>query len=280
MEELNFFKFEDRDDFYAATLGISSLDWTSTTTKEFSKNKAGVVETMSQNRFDILPAQRKSRNFDFCISTATWGDFNAAGIGQRKIDIKEDVIYYLTHVRDVLRLMHEKNRNFYFLSNHSDIIGLVTIANFNDKQFYFWLYKKLVILEKGLSGFIKNLNSNQEILETIKQFSVEENDPNGYFSQVLNRFTEDEKKGSDAEIFEYLYFHQLCKLIIHFRLYSKLGLTKADFESGLGYLNKIRTLVAHPSRSVINNPGDLALLWKGIKKMDDLTIALKRFHEV
>lgn len=280
MEELNFFKYENKDDLYAASLGINSIDWTETSTKEFSENKREVISKMLLNRFDILPAKGKTGNFDFYISTTSWGYFHEECILQKKIDFNEDVIYYLTHVRDVLRLMQDKNRYFYFLSNHSEVIGLITIANFNDKNFYFWIYKKLVKLEKGLAVFIKTSHSNQKIVEVVKEFSQKENVLEGYYTKVLTRFYEDQEKGSDADIIEYLYFRQLCDIIIFLRLYTEIGLTKSDFESGLGKLNDVRNLVAHPLRSLINTSDDLQGLWKGIKKMDELIKSVKSYHEI
>ncbi|MBC6368020.1 hypothetical protein [Algoriphagus sp. AK58] len=274
MEELLHFRYPDRDDLTAAVLGVSSVEWRGTTNKEFSQNREGVFTEMYSSGFDILPSLDRSGKTTHFVSSSKWGKISLEGLELVKIDHLSDVIYYLTHVRDVVRLMVEKGRNFFFLSNHTEIVGLLTIANFNDKHFYFWLYKKILSLEKGLSEFIQQNLTETDIYTKVQEISLSENDPRGYFSEVLSRFLEDKESGADASLLEYLYLRQLCELVIHFRLYAKIGLTKSDFESGLGVLNETRKRVAHPTKSLIRSQSDLKDLWKGIKKIDSIQTRL------
>ena len=275
MEELSHFKFSERDDLTAAILGVSSLDWESSHEIDIIEDFSNVFRIISENRFDVIPIYGTSGLVDQFISTKEWGVYQSDQISLQEIDFREDVVYYLTHVRDVLRLMVEKNRNFYFLGNHSDIVGLITVANFNDKHFYFWLYKKLVQLEKGIARFIQLHHSEEEIISEVVRISDQKSGNGKYFLSSFKRFEKDQIKGSDAPILEYLYFGQLCQLILHFNLQSKKGLVKDDFETDLDVLKKVRNMIAHPTKSLIGTPSDLKLLWRGIKKMDDLINQLR-----
>jgi hypothetical protein len=275
MQELSHFKYSDRDDLTAAILGISSIDWVAKHEMEISQGLTGIFSIMSENRFDIIPVHNQSGLVDRYIITKKWGLYELENLQEKEIDFREDVIYYLTHVRDVLRLMNERNRNFYFLGNHSEIVGLITLANFNDKHFYFWLYKKLVQLEKGMAKLIRSHRSEEEILNKINLISLQKFGNGKHFLSSLRRFEKDQTKGLDAPILEYLYFSQLCQLIIYFNLQPKKGLVKDDFESDLDVLKDVRNIIAHPTKSLVSSPNDLKVLWRGVKKMDILTSQLK-----
>ncbi|MBP6236747.1 MAG: hypothetical protein KA536_11415 [Saprospiraceae bacterium] len=279
MQEFSYFKFEDREELSVAILGISASNWTSTNCKEFSQNRDKVIGLMRENRYDIIPSKGKSESIDFYVCTKNWGEYEDQFIEQRKIDKNLDVIYYLTHARDTLRLMRENNRYFYFLGNHKEILGLITIADFNDKHFYFWLYKKLVKLEKGLADFIQKNTCTSEIIDIIEDFCKKENDDKGYFSSVYGRYQDDKKNGIDTTIWEYLYLGQFCELVKTQSLYKKIGLTKSKFESGLKSVFDIRNQVAHPSKSILKSPDDLDTLWKAVDKIEFLTSLLSKNHE-
>ncbi|BAX82351.1 hypothetical protein [Labilibaculum antarcticum] len=277
MKEQFYFNQIQGKELLVASLGIHNSDWKEISTKEFSQNKQVVHDIMIKNHYDVIPVKNKSGSFAHYVTTSSWGDYSLSNIEMKSIKFAEDGIYYLTHISDAIRLMVENKRNFYFLTNHTSVVGLLSIANLNNKYFYYWLYQNLVDLEQGLGKMLSSQLDTQQICNRIEELSSQDNDLGKWFKDTSNRYKEDQKKNSDTAITEYLYFGQLIELFHQFDLHKILGYKNGDgFKKHTSYLNKIRNTVAHPTRSLIQDHSSLIELWNGIVKMDELSKSLVR----
>jgi hypothetical protein len=204
------------------------------------------------------------------VSFKAWGDFNQENLQLLSIYESIDCIYYLTEVKDVVKLMVKNQRNFYFLDNHSEVNGLFTISEFNTKEFYYWLYKQLVEVEKHLGSILTALISEEELFKQIERTSQINSDKGEYFKEPLSRFKADEQAGADASVIEYLYLKQLIDLIADLNLFKNLGYKKKDeFIQNSGNLNEIRSSIAHPVKSLVTDLESLKTLNAAIEKMEE-----------
>ena len=275
MEEYSFFKQIPKGELMIASLGIHSCEWESTTTKEFSVNRNPIIELMRKKSYDIIPAINKKGEYSHMVYSKKWGSYSDNDIEMCKINIKEDCIYYLTHIEDAIRLMAENRKYFYFLTNHSDIIGLLTLSNLNNKQFYYWFYQRFVDIEQGFGNMLNSVTKPDEILKRIDSYSSTQTDIGKWFSDSLKRYREDREKGVDALVTEYLYFGQFIELFKDLRLYNDLGYKNVnEFEINNSYLKEIRNIIAHPTRSLITDLDSLNKIWKGIVKMNEFVTRL------
>ena len=270
MEETEFFKKSSEYQLTAAHIGVSCDNWLSTTTTDFTKSKENVFNLMKEKRFDILPSLKKEK-CEYYISNENWNVYELNKISQNKIKPDHDCIYYLTHVKDLVRLFVQLNRNFFFLTNHTEIVGLITIGDLNNKFFYYYLYQKLVNLERNLSGFLlKELDING-IWSKVEELSKQNSDMGKWFMESYGRYNKDSANGTDSSILEYLYLGQFIELINSFKLFKKLGYKSIDeLRSGTKVLNEIRKTIAHPTRSIISQKISILGLCNGMNKIDEL----------
>jgi hypothetical protein len=270
MKEIELFEQPIAIALPVAILGVHCSRWTATNTIEFSQAKAQLFEKMRDKRFDILPCQNKTGKYSRYVSFKAWGDFNQENLQLLSINESTDCIYYLTEVKDVVKLMVKNQRNFYFLDNHSEVNGLFTFSEFNTKEFYYWLYKQLVEVEKHLGSILTALISEEELFNQIERTSKINSDKGEYFKEPLSRFKADEQAGADASVIEYLYLKQLIDLIADLNLFKNLGYKKKDeFIQNSGNLNEIRSSIAHPVKSLVTDPESLKTLNAAIEKMEE-----------
>lgn len=274
MNEYYYFKQTGTPEIHAAIVGISKEDWICAQPQE---SRSDAFKKMAENGFDILPKINKDGTINTFFYTANWGKYSEEGIKWNKIK-PEDCLYYLTHIKDVIRLMCEYSRNFFFLTNHSDIIGLITISNLNCKQVALYYYNLLSSLERSLGQFVRKKLTPTEIIDSLEKLGNERDIPSAL--DTVKRYRHDASIGTDASIIEYLYLSDVFLLISAHRLYKELGYKNQDgFEKGSGKLRDLRNMIAHPNKSLIKGPQTLPDLWKSSVKIEELEQRTRLLHE-
>jgi hypothetical protein len=256
--------FEEHLDInvYAAQIGISSLNWDYTDSEESTEK---IKQFMVENSYDILPIRESGANYNQYYHLD-------GGELIRKTIAKDDQVYYLTRLYDLIRLMNDQSRSYYFLSDHSEIVGLVSNVNLNSKNVYTYFYNKLSHVEIELGRFASKYLSDNQIENYLKLL---DSDNSG---KVLKRFNEDVGKGLENGLVEYLYLSQFESIISKFRLFSLLKYTsRKEFEKELKPVNGIRNWIAHP----INSPKNgLALkLYKAHVGLDKMLLRLSEYRK-
>ena len=278
MNKTKFFRRELQNDLFAASIAISQNDWVFDTSNNFRNNKESVIKLMRDYRFDIHPIKDSKNKFSLYAVTKESGDYSLENIEQVKIVDEKDTIYYLTHIRDVIQMMVENDRNFYFLSDYTSNIGLITLSDLNNKYFYHWLYQRLVNLEHLLVRNLDQKLDENTIISKIQEVGKKNNDMGRSFSDTLIRYNIDVLNNTDSSILEYLTFKQIIEIYSEFDLYKEIGYKNLnDFQKGNKALGEIRNTVAHPTRSLISGRNSLKMVWKGILKMENLSEKLALF---
>jgi len=275
MQEYNYFKQTGTPEIHAAIAGISKEEWVFAEPQE---TRLDAFLKMMDNGFDILPKVNRDGTINTYFYTSEWGKYSESDIKWSKIK-QEDCLYYLTHIKDIIRLMSENSRNFYFLTNHSDIIGLITISNLNCKQVAIYYYNLLCSLERSLGHFIRKRLTPTEILDSLEKLGNEIDIPSAL--DTVKRYKHDASIGTDASIIEYLYLSDVFLLISRHKLYKDLGYKNQEgFEKGSGKLRELRNMIAHPNKSLVKGPQTLPDLWKSSMKIEELEERLRLLYEI
>lgn len=265
MQEYQYFKQTGNPEIHAALVGISKQDCICA---KPHGNTRDAIEIMGLYQFDILPKLNKGDVIDSYYYTLQWGKYRKENIKTSLIE-PSDTIYYLTNIKDVIRMMFESSRNFYFLTNLSEVIGLITISNLNCKHISFYYYNLINSLERKLGKFVHQELDTIKILDSLKKVGVEKNIQSSL--DTVSRYKEDAVKGMDGSIIEYLYLSDLFILISELKLFKLLGYKKQDeFEKDSGKLKQIRNAIAHPNKSLVKEPESLNDLWKSLVKINEL----------
>ena len=254
------FQQPNRPDVFAATIGLSRSHWTSVPST-YKKHEAQAI--MKQFRFDVLPIIEKDGNVNRYFRSETWG--NREEVIRSKIS-DEDTLYYLTHIRDVLQIMGEHKKNYFFLENETRILGLLTISHLNARPVYLFLYHTLLFLETEMSNWLESLLGDEVILKMLQDIPGGESEHGG-----LKQYREDRQNGIDNDIMEYLFLGDMFEIIRRKELYTKLSYKSLDqFEKHLRKLRQMRNTVAHPNRSLVNNIESISELWLSLQKLEEL----------
>ncbi|QNA44292.1 hypothetical protein [Lacibacter sediminis] len=265
MQEYQYFKQSGNPEVHAALVGISKQDWICV---RFRENTNDAISTMSKYQFDILPKMNKDSSIDSYYRTVEWGKYSAENILLKKIE-SADKLYYLTNIRDVIRLMFESKRNFFFLTNHSEIVGLISISNLNCKHVALYYFNLINTLERRMGKFIHQHLATETILGSLQKLGEEKQIPSAL--DTVKRYKGDALKGLDGSIIEYLYLSDLFLLACEHHLYKLLGYKKQqDFDKRSGLLRGLRNAIAHPNKSLVKGPLSLNDLWKSSVKINEL----------
>lgn len=249
-------------DVDAAVIGISRKSWKSLKDKEVEPEKAR--EIMSRERFDILPIESDSGVKEY-FRTNLWSDFSS--ISRRQI-LDADVIPYQASLRNLIEGFASQSRQFFFLGDKEEVVGLVTIVHLNERQVKVYLFNLLSELEIRLSHFLSSRVSEETLLE--KEFGISDKIRNAYKSDVA--------KGVDVSFTEYLYLSNFIRIIKKLGLHEDLGYSTTQYEKKLGSLNDLRHKVAHPIRSIITEPSSVGKLWKRIVRVEEVVDKLKNLQ--
>ncbi len=250
----------------AASVGISSRRWTSIKDSEIENEDFKKI--MNDNRFDILPIISADGTTSKFLKTDTPNNYDT--ISTHTISYR-DVMPLDTSIREVIKGFVTENRTFYFLTYHSRITGLITLGNLNCRQVQVYIFGLICDLERKLGEFIEENSKKEDIKNWVET------------NQKLKKIWKEYQKllGADLEnkLIEHLYLSNLFTIILDFELYPKLDYDKEQWID-LRNINKLRNLVAHPTRSLLNKENDIEILWKRIGEIEDLTFRLNQIKSV
>jgi hypothetical protein len=249
----------------AAVAGISRKGWTAISEPDADEEHARKV--MNENRFDVLPIE-SDRGIGGYFHTLTWNDYSKVV----RADISDgDLIPYKTDVRDVIRHLAEQARRFFFLSDASDVVGLISVVNLNRRPVKVWLFNLLSEIELGLGDLLSQYCEDREIYDLTLAGGTEPK-----YGRIKKRYEADRKHGLELPVVEYLYFSDIVRVALRKGLYTRLNYTKQEFERSLGSLADLRDAVAHPARSLIREPDAVSRLWRRIQRIEDGLERLRR----
>lgn len=268
MKELRYFKETGIPEINVALAGVCKMDWEFTNSTEPSH---AAQEKMKANCFDILPTVESDGTIVKYFKTNQWGNYDTSNINLHNIN-HDDRIYYLTHIHDAIIKFAISGRNFFFLDNQSEIIGLITIGNLNCKHVYLYLYHLIIELEQKLSDFIThNGISDKELIEIFENRVSSCN-----AKDALKRYKEDNQNGYDYKFLEYVYLMDLVYIYKFKKLTKLLDLSNTAFEKHIKDINKIRSIVAHPNKSLIRTQNSILDLRDAILAIDMILSKIKK----
>ena len=273
MVEKEFFTRPINIDITAATIGINKDNWYC---HEPGMMRQKVIETMLIQKYDVVPIINKQGFFDTYF---TLDKIDNTKLNINKIE-SDDRIYYLTHIRDVVWRMNTAKKTHFFLSNgrdKNDIVGLLSLSNFNCREFYVFLFSIISYIEREFAALIESDKTKGfEILEK----KSHTNELKSQLKTIRERFSKDEKKENENDYKEYLYLHHLIWLIMAEEKYKKLSYSNIqDFENGTGILRVLRNNIAHPVKSLVIDLTDLNNLDIGMNKLYEYKERIDSYHE-
>lgn len=219
---------------------------------------------MKSQRFDVLPVFGSSCRTYF--STATWGDYSNIA---EKIIKHSDVVPYNTSLRETIKRLAIESRNFFFLEEDGEIVGLISIANLNCRQVTLFILGLMVELEVRMSEAFAR-NSDEQVEKILAQSCSDKR-----LQDITSRSQEDQRKGLDIPLIEYVYLSDLMRMAVTSELFEQLGYSKQKFESVAGSLIDLRNSAAHPTRSLIRPNHSVQKLWERIDKAEELLFSIK-----
>jgi hypothetical protein len=219
---------------------------------------------MVSRGFDVVPILDKNGAFK------NYFTLNQEDNSKVKVNdiLASDRLYYLTHVRDAIWRMKTERRTHYFLSNgrrENDIVGLLSLSNYNCREFYVFLFSLMSYVEREFARLISvDKDTGFEILNRLSHTK----ELRDQILLIQQRIKEDKGKDIENDYKEYLYLHHLVWLVKSERKYEDLGYkTGQDFEMGTSGLKEVRNNIAHPVRSLVRTLADLDKLDIGLSKL-------------
>lgn len=247
---------------------ISKSDWTCAKHNETNDT---AFEKMQKNRFDILPVREADGTFKKYFKTNEWGNFEVNEINILEIKPK-DCIDQLSGIKDVIKefAIAERDRNFFFITNEKEVVGMLTAGNLNSKHVYIYLYNLISQLEFELGRLISRSGIDDNELVRIFEENNKSVKPN-------IRYRREIKKGLDHKFIEFAYIGDMAWIIRQKNLHRKIGMSAKDFDSSIKLINKLRNIVAHPVNSLIKGKNSIVELDLTISKIDILNTKIRSY---
>jgi hypothetical protein len=272
MIEKQFFKRYMNIEISVAIIGINRDDWFCH--KPGMKTEF-VKDTMLKNGFDIAPIVNKNGKFEKYYYLEENKELTVKNIEE------DDKLYYLTHVSDAIWKMNNNKRKHFFLSNsknENDVVGLLSLSNFNCREFYVYLFSLISYIEKELANLVES--DDQEAFKVLASKANNE-DLKKQLNLIVERYEKDKINDAENNYKEYLYLNHLLWLISSENKFKLLGYkNESDFIKQTGKIKNIRNNVAHPVKSLVNNLNDLENLQIGLSKIYDLKNRLENYKSV
>jgi hypothetical protein len=248
------FEYNPNIDLTAAHIGINKWDWETIDSEDDEVAK----EIMKTKKYDVLPIVEKNGKVLKYFSTRAWNDYDKLNLNNIE---EKNSIYYRLSVNDLIRKFNEDDRHYYFLTNHKDVLGLVSYVNLNCQAVYNYLFQIIADIERSVSYILKENINQREILDYFKHSS------DIHLNEVAKRFEEAAEQGQDNTIFEHMYLQTVGITLnkFHNRLPSnikQLNKYSSKFSPDNIY-GKLRNRVMHPVRPILNEKAT-------IKEMNEL----------
>lgn len=262
MIEKQFFKRSMNIEISVAIIGINKDDWFCH--KPGMKTEF-VKDTMLKNGYDIAPIVDKNGKFEKYYYLEENNELTLKNIEE------DDKLYYLTHISDAIWKMNNKKRKHFFLSNNkneNDVVGLLSLSNFNCREFYVYLFSLISYIEKELANLV---DSDDQKAFKILHSKANNEDLKKQLNLIVERYEKDKLNDAENNYKEYLYLSHLLWLISSESKFKLLGYkNESDFIKQTGKIKNIRNNVAHPVKSLVRNLNDLENLQIGLSKIYDL----------
>jgi hypothetical protein len=258
------FEYHPNTDLMACQIGINKWEWTATDREDDQY----ALNIMKAKKFDVLPFRDATGNITKYYSTREWNNYS--NLNLNKVDTAT-AVYYRLSIADLVRKFSNDKVHYYFLTDGTDIIGLVSLVNLNSHSMYNYLYFILSDMEQALAGI---LQENLNLQEIIAAFEKSDDD---HLKDVLEKYRKAEAQGVDNSIFEFMYLQTVGITIkkLSPKLpdeYKKLNKFTAKMASN-GLYNKIRNRVMHPVRQILSD--DL-----GIEEINQLLLDYAEIKEL
>lgn len=246
----------------AGKIGINKEKWESMSancTKIKAQNK------MKELRFDNLPIIESDGAVIKFWKTTTDGVYN---------NIKEHNINYIDTIKSdinfetLINEFNKNNKNHFFIISNSEVIGLVTISDINNKLSRLYLYSIISELEILLVEFINKELTELEILEYLTSKNK---------TEIIERYEKEKRDNIETSITNHLYFIDILKIIRLYELDKKLIL----FENGwVKYysINDLRNDIMHSTNNIINSMDCVKKLKTRITMINELLFKLKNIN--
>jgi hypothetical protein len=258
-----YFDYNPELELTVAQIGINKWDWVDIDGERIQEAK----EKMQSNRFDILPIVENGVCSSY-FKTKEWGNFNTIEVHHISDD---DKLYYRLSFIDLLRNMLKNQKQFYFLTDTQENLGLISINNLNCLAVYNFLFQITASIERIVSDFLKEILNEDEVIEILKNTS--DNQANS----VVENYLKLKSKNSENTIFEHLYLQTLGTILKN--VAHKIPKDKKDI---LTYRKKfcadnlywdIRNKVAHPVRPLFTDK-------KSIENVNELISDYLKIKEI
>lgn len=175
----------------AAVAGISRNGWTAL--KESNPSQEHARGIMAKERFDVLPIEADA-SVDAYFHTLRWNDYSQVG----RADITEaDLLPLDTQVRDVVRCLADQSRLFFFLSDASDVVGLISVVNLNRRPVKVWLFSLVSELEVRMGEFLSRHCKDEDIFALTLGRTTHQK-----YDEVKRRYQTDRDKGLELPVVE------------------------------------------------------------------------------
>lgn len=240
-------------DVDAAVVGVSRRRWAALTPDE-AADLGEAQRIMTERQFDLMPVDAPGEDVRAYVKTEAWGDYGAVELHEIG---PADLLPQRTPLEEVIRAFAVHGRHFYFLTSYGRVTGLVTVVNLNCRQARVFLYGLLNELEVAFGRLVQREIERGTL--TVEDVLDDVPDP------IREAYGHDRERGVDSAVVEYLYLPNLIKVIRKRGLYDALGYDSGgSFEKPFNRLVKLRNKVAHPVRSLVDDPDAAAKLWRDV----------------
>jgi hypothetical protein len=252
MDTKSYFKIIPSYDLTAAQIGISKWDWDCIG----SSDEAKARDIMIEKRYDVLPIVEPDGQTYRFFCTREWNNYSS--LNELRID-DHTAIYYRTSLLDLVKKFKEEGRHYYFLKDHNNIVGLVSLVNLNDPTVYNYLYQILADIERKFSLILKTSSVSEELILDYFLNSSDE-----HLKDIAKNYRDQKGKGLEISLYDHMYLQSIGiafkyfnnKLDVRFRKLTSF--TKKM--SSIGSYNHIRNNIMHPVKSLITSKASLSQL--------------------
>lgn len=255
-------------DVTAAHIGINKWDWDFLQKRDIEQAKS----MMEENRYDILPIVSSSNEIKQYYSTQEWNNYSI-------IDLKEIdtscCIYYRLSIEDLICKMYLENKNYFFLIDHSTVVGLVSLVNFSCQSAYNYFFQTISNTERKLSRLLKYELNEFDVISALRESSSKMN------QNLIKKYDSAVEDGVDVSIFEMMYLDTLGYLISKFKddlnHYDQLE-PYIRYLLSNGLFSTIRNTIMHPVKEIINKDVGVSELYEFITENRRLDNVLDKIN--
>ena len=263
MNTKQYFSYNPELELTVAQIGINKWDWECIQ----DKNTNQAMQIMISKSYDVLPIVSNGRVIEY-YKTKNWGDFSSIEV--RPIE-GPDKLYYRLSFYDFLKRMIDEKREFYFLADSQEVLGLISLNNLNCLAVYNYIYQITSGLERRVTEMLKEQFSEDYIIDILSRTSDKS------AAEILKEFNGLKQGNRENSIFDFLYFPTLSTILKYAiqDLPDKLKpieVFRKKFHTNNVY-GSLRNAVAHPVKPIFTSRDS-------ISKVDELISDFYNIQEI